>query len=226
MSTIQWKSYSFLHQEVFSLKTVLMINASDRLEQGVSVKMYNQFLKTYKLEHPEDTVMELNLFKEELPYYGNDAITAQYKKARGMELDTNEKTLVETIEGYQEQFMKADKVVFSFPLWNFTVPAPMITYLSYLAQAGKTFRYTETGPVGLVGDKTMALLTARGGLYSEGTPMESAEMAMKLVRQTVSLWGIINPTELVIEGHNAAPDQSETIIETGLGQVREAAAQF
>jgi FMN-dependent NADH-azoreductase len=205
---------------------VLMINASDRLEQGVSVKMYNAFLNRYKEANPNDTVEELNLFKEELPYYGDVAITGLYKKKQGIDLTVEEIALVENIERYQEQFMKADKVVFAFPLWNFTVPAPMITYLSYLAQAGKTFRYTETGPIGLVGEKEVALLSARGGLYSEGTPMASAEMAMKLVRQTIALWGIVSPKELIIEGHNAAPDQSSSIIQAGLEKVKEAALQF
>lgn len=208
------------------MANVLMVNASDRLEQGVSVKMHNQFLSSYKNEHPEDSVEEIHLFDENLPYYGNQAITGQYKKAQGMELTDNEKTLVAKIEQYQDQFMQADKVVFSFPLWNYTVPAPMITYLSYLAQAGKMFRYTATGPIGLVGEKEVALLSARGGLYSEGTPMENAEMAMKLVRQTISLWGIISPIELFIEGHNAAPDQKDQIIGAGLEQVDQAARQF
>ncbi|GAF15417.1 FMN-dependent NADH-azoreductase [Bacillus sp. JCM 19045] len=205
---------------------VLMINASDRFEQGVSVKMHKQFLTTYQSAHPEDTIEEVHLFAENLPYYGDQAITGQYKKAQGMALTNEEEALVAKIESYQDQFMNADKVVFSFPLWNYTVPAPMITYLSYLAQAGKTFRYTATGPIGLVGDKEVALLSARGGLYSEGTPMENAEMAMKLVRQTISLWGIISPIELFIEGHNAAPDQKDQIIGAGLEQVEQAAQQF
>ncbi|PAE88908.1 FMN-dependent NADH-azoreductase [Shouchella clausii] len=207
------------------MATVLMINASDRLEQGVSVKMYNQFLNSYKEAHPNDTVEELNLFAEKLPYYGNTAITGQYKKAQGVELTGEEKEIVETIERYQEQFLNADKVVFAFPLWNFTVPAPLITYLSYLAQAGKTFRYTETGPVGLVGSKEVALLNARGGVYSN-EEMAALEMAANLVRTTMTFWGITQPVEVIIEGHNAAPDQADAIISEGLENVKKAAVAF
>ncbi|GIN18563.1 FMN-dependent NADH-azoreductase 1 [Shouchella clausii] len=207
------------------MATVLMINASDRLEQGVSVKMYNQFLNSYKEAHPNDTVEELNLFAEKLPYYGNIAITGQYKKAQGMELTGEEKEIVETIERYQEQFLNADKVVFAFPLWNFTVPAPLITYLSYLAQAGKTFRYTETGPVGLVGSKEVALLNARGGVYSNEA-MAASEMAANLVRTTMAFWGITQPVEVIIEGHNAVPDQAEAIISEGLENVKKVAVAF
>lgn len=52
------------------------------------------------------------------------------------------------------------------------------TYIDYLNRAGKTFKYTPEGPVGLIGDKKIALLNARGGVYSEG-PAAGAEMAVK-----------------------------------------------
>ena len=46
--------------------------------------------------------------------------------------------------------------------------------------AGKTFKYTEQGPVGLAGDKKVAVLSARGGDYSS-PEANSAEMAVKYV---------------------------------------------
>ncbi|AIC96243.1 MULTISPECIES: FMN-dependent NADH-azoreductase [Shouchella] len=208
------------------MANVLMINASDRHEHGVSVKMYNQFVQSYKETHKQDTVEEVNLFEANLPYYGEKAIVALTKKAQQVDMTVEEEELVNTISYYRDQFSRADKLMIAFPLWNFTVPAPLITYLSYLAQAGFTFQYTENGPIGLAGDKEVVLLSARGGIYSEGTPMESAEMAMKLVRQTISLWGIVNPEEIVIEGHNAAPDQKERILEEGLTSVATAAGRF
>lgn len=105
------------------------------------------------------------------------------------------------------------------------MPAPLITYLSYLAQAGKTFRYTETGPVGLVGSKEVALLNARGGVYSN-EEMAALEMAANLVRTTMAFWGITQPVEVIIEGHNAAPDQADAIISEGLENVKKAAVAF
>ncbi|CAM3205783.1 hypothetical protein PATA110615_23335 [Paenibacillus taichungensis] len=99
-----------------------------------------------------------------------------------------------------DQFLTADKVVIAFPLWNFLAPAPLITYISYLAQAGKTFKYTPEGPIGLVGDKKAMLLTARGGVYSSG-PMGTIESASKPTKAVVGLFGI-NVEEVIIEGHN------------------------
>ncbi|GER70158.1 hypothetical protein BpJC7_14610 [Weizmannia acidilactici] len=133
--------------------------------------------------------------------------------------------MAELVGRYLDQFLAADKVVMAFPMWNFTVPAPMITYISYLAQAGKTFKYTAEGPVGLVGDKKIALLSARGGIYSVA-PASSAEMAMNYVKNILNWWGIQNPVEIIIEGHNQFPEKSAQIIADGLEATTKAAAQF
>ncbi|MFF2497010.1 FMN-dependent NADH-azoreductase [Peribacillus sp. NPDC058075] len=205
---------------------VLFVKVNDRpADQAISSKMYDTFLKAYIETHRTDEVTELDLFKEELPYYGNTAITGLYKRSQGLELTTEEEKAAELVDQYLNQFMAMDKVVFAFPLWNSTVPAPLITYLSYLAQAGKMFNYTAEGPVGYAGDKKVMLLNARGSDYAlEG--MASAEMAVNLVKNIIGLWGINNPDVVVIEGHNQYPDRTQKIIADGLENVVKAAETF
>ncbi|PLT28128.1 FMN-dependent NADH-azoreductase [Peribacillus deserti] len=208
------------------MSKVLFIKANSRpIEQAVSVKLYHTFLESYKESHPDDTIVELDLFKENLPYYGIDHINGMFKLSKGMELNTEEQAATNTVNSYLDQFLEADKVVFAFPLWNFTVPAVLHTYLDYLGQAGKTFRYTAEGPVGLVTDKKIALLNARGGVYSEG-PAQSVEMSLNYVNAVLGFWGVTDTTTIVIEGHNQFPDRSETIIEEGLKQAATAANSF
>ncbi|CAH0153609.1 FMN-dependent NADH-azoreductase [Peribacillus simplex] len=205
---------------------VLFVKVNDRpAEQAISSKMYDTFLNAYKETHRTDEVTELDLFKEELPYYGNTAITGLYKRNQGLELTAEEEKAAELVDQYLNQFLAMDKVVFAFPLWNSTVPAPLITYLSYLAQAGKMFNYTAEGPVGYAGDKKVMLLNARGSDYAlEG--MASAEMAVNLVKNIIGLWGINNPEVVVIEGHNQYPDRTQKIIADGLENVAKAAETF
>ncbi|USK73907.1 FMN-dependent NADH-azoreductase [Peribacillus frigoritolerans] len=205
---------------------VLFVKVNDRpAEQAISSKMYDTFLQTYKETHRADEVTELDLFKEELPYYGNTAITGLNKRNQGLELTAEEENAAKLVDQYLNQFMAVDKVVFAFPLWNSTVPAPLITYLSYLAQAGIMFNYTAEGPVGYAGDKKVMLLNARGSDYAlEG--MASAEMAVNLVKNIIGLWGINNPETVVIEGHNQYPDRTQKIIADGLENVAKAAEAF
>lgn len=205
---------------------VLFIKANSRpIEQAVSVKLYHTFLDQYKESHPEDSIVELDLFKENLPYYGVDMINGMFKLSRELELTPSEKEATDLVTRYLNQFLEADKIVFAFPLWNFTVPAVLHTYMDYLAQAGKTFRYTAEGPIGLLSDKEVVLLNARGGVYSEG-PAQSAEMAVNYVQTMLNFWGVENIKSVIIEGHNQFPDQAEELIEKGLNQAAAIAREF
>ncbi|OAB41445.1 FMN-dependent NADH-azoreductase [Paenibacillus glacialis] len=205
---------------------VLFVKANNRpLEQAVSVQLYQTFLDSYKQSHPNDEIIELDLFAENLPYYDNTIIMGLYKAAQGMEATSEEKEAADNVSKYLNQFLAADKVVFAFPLWNMTVPAVLHTYIDYLNQAGKTFKYTATGPVGLVTDKKVAILNARGGVYSEG-PMATAEMAVNFVSYNMNLFGVQDVTTVIVEGHNQSPDQAASIVEAGMKQASEAALNF
>ncbi|GLY09448.1 FMN-dependent NADH-azoreductase [Pseudobacillus badius] len=208
------------------MSKVLFIKANPRpIDQSVSVKLYHAFVDSYKETHPHDEITELDLFQEELPYYGTEMINGMFKTARGLELTAEEQAATATVNKYLNQFLEADKVMIAFPLWNFTVPAALHTYLDYLSQAGKTFKYTPEGPVGLLTDKKVALLQARGGIYSEG-PAKATEMSLNYVRNMLTFWGITDMTTVVVEGHNQFPDRAEEIIEEGMKQAATAAASF
>lgn len=208
------------------MATVLFVKANNRpAEQAVSVKLYEAFLANYKEAHPNDTVVELDLYKEELPYVGVDMINGTFKAGKGLDLTEEEAKAVAVADKYLNQFLEADKVVFGFPLWNLTIPAVLHTYIDYLNRAGKTFKYTPEGPVGLIGDKKIALLNARGGVYSEG-PAAGAEMAVKYVATMMSFFGATNMETVVIEGHNQFPDKAEEIITAGLEEAAKVASKF
>jgi len=184
------------------MTTVLFVKANNRpSDQAVSVKLYDAFLASYKESHPNDTVVELDLYKEELPYVGVDMINGTFKASRGFDLTAEEAKAVAVADKYLDQFLAADKVVFGFPLWNLTIPAVLHTYIDYLNRAGKTFKYTPEGPVGLIGNKKIALLNASGGVYSEG-PKAAMEMAVKYVASMMNFFGVKDMEKVVIEGHN------------------------
>ncbi|BBI34190.1 FMN-dependent NADH-azoreductase [Cohnella abietis] len=208
------------------MSTVLFVKANDRaIEQAVSVKLYQAFLDSYKASHPEDTVIELDLFKETLPYLNADMINGKFKAARGFDLTAEEKAATDVSSKYLEQFLAADKVVFGFPLWNLTIPAVLHTYIDYIYEAGKTFSYTAQGPVGLIPDKKVALLNARGGIYSEG-PAAAAEMSFNYIRNIMAFFGVTNFENVIVEGHNQLPDQAEAIVAQGIENAKNAAVRF
>lgn len=208
------------------MTTVLFVKANNRpADQAVSVKLYEAFLASYKESHPNDTVVELDLYNEELPYMGVDMINGTFKDSKGLELTEKEAKALAVADKYLDQFLAADKVVFGFPLWNLTIPAVLHTYIDYLNRAGKTFKYTPEGPVGLIGNKKIALLNARGGVYSKG-PGAEIEMAVKYVASMMSFFGAKDIETVVIEGHNKFKDKAEEIIAAGLENAVKVARTF
>ncbi|MCY9514981.1 FMN-dependent NADH-azoreductase [Paenibacillus apiarius] len=208
------------------MNQVLFVKANCRsVNQSVSVKLYHAFLENYQKSHPSDRITELDLYAEDLPYYDNDMMNGMYKLRKDVELSPPEQKYANLIMRYLNQFVAADKAVFAFPMWNTTVPAVLHTYMDYLNQPGKTYRYTPDGAIGLMNSKKVALLHARGGVYSSGPAVE-AEMAVRFMKHNLKLFGIDDIVSVIVEGHNQYPEQQQRIIEMGIESAARAAIHF
>ena len=78
-----------------------------------------------------------------------------------------------------DQFIAADTVVIGAPMYNFSIPTQLKAWLDRLAVAGKSFRYTQSGPEGLLGDKRVIVALASGGVYEEGSLFEHQKSYLK-----------------------------------------------
>jgi len=204
------------------MTTTLFIKANNR-QGAVTSRLYDAFFNSYREAHPNGTVVEVDLYRERIPLLDDIMISGNFKSAMGMELTEEEQAVRDIVNRHLEQFLAADKLVFAFPLWNLTVPAVLHAYLDCMHHPRKTFKYTEQGLVGLLGDKKAALLNARGGIYKEGDP---SEMAVSFVKNHLNVFGITDITTVIIEGHNQFRDRSEEIIEEGLRRAAETAKLF
>ena len=87
------------------MTTILFVKANNRpANQAVSVKLYEAFLASYKESHPNNTVIELDLYKEELPYVGVDMINGTFKASRGLDLTAEEAKAVAVADKYLDPF--------------------------------------------------------------------------------------------------------------------------
>ena len=90
-----------------------------------------------------------------------------------------------------QQFIDADVVVIGAPMYNFGIPSTLKAWVDRIAVAGRTFRYTESGPQGLAGDKRVIVASARGGAYGDGSPADFQEAYLR------QLFGFLGVTDLV-----------------------------
>ena len=99
-----------------------------------------------------------------------------------------------------EQLLAADIVVMGAPVYNFSVPSQLKAWVDRIAVAGKTFRYTEKGPEGLLGGKRVILAIARGGLYGPGSPAAPHEHGETYLRSIFGFLGVTDVEVIVAEG--------------------------
>ncbi len=78
-------------------------------------------------------------------------------------------------EDLLDEFIAADTVVIGAPMYNFTVPTQLKAWLDRIAVAGKSFRYTESGPQGLLSGKRVIVALASGGAYPDDSPFEHSK---------------------------------------------------
>lgn len=206
---------------------VLVVKGNNRpASESVSSQMYETFLEAVT-ENKDLNIVTYDVFAEDMPYLGQDLFSAFGKLQNGGELTDIEQRILNAKQKAKDAFAKADVLVFAFPLWNLTIPAKLQTFIDYIWEAGFTFKFDENGNLlQPMKDKKVILLNARGGIYStpETSPME---MSLNYMRNTFAgMFGMEIIAEVVIEGHNANPDQAEEIIKAGLNEVKEAAKKL
>ncbi|SDZ48351.1 FMN-dependent NADH-azoreductase [Evansella caseinilytica] len=208
---------------------VLFITAHPLDEsQSYSMAVGKAFIDTYKQLHPNDEVVHLDLFKENIPYIDADVFSGWGKLQSGADFSTlteQEKAKVGRLGELSDQFVDADKYVFVTPLWNFSFPPVMKAYLDAVAVAGKSFKYTEQGPVGLLTDKKALHIQARGGFYSEG-PAAELEMGHRYLTAIMQFFGVPSFEGLFVEGHNAVPEKAQEFKEQAIARAKDLAHTF
>lgn len=201
------------------MKNILIIKANNRPD-GVSTKMYETFLEEAS-KNNNLNIETFDVFKENLPYYGQDLFNAFSKLQSGESLNEIESLSLQAKEKAQIALLKADTLVFAFPLWNLTIPAALQSFIDYNLQSGFTFKYNSKGEKEfLLGDKKVILLNARGGVYSS-PEMNSIEMSVNYMRMIMkNYFGFKIIHEVIIEGHAADPVNAANIISEGLDKVK------
>jgi FMN-dependent NADH-azoreductase len=117
------------------------------------------------------------------------------------------------------EFLAADIVVIGAPLYNFTISSQLKAWIDRILVAGQTFKYTESGAVGLVPEKRVIVAVARGGFYGAGTPAAPSEHAETYLRAVLAFIGVTNPEFIVAEGIAVGPEVREKAIAGALAAV-------
>ncbi len=175
---------------------VLQINSSIFTDGGQSTRLATDFVERWTQNHPDSQVTVRDFAAEEVPHLS--AETFQAFLAKPEERNADQQAAVDYSDRLIAELHAADVVVLGLPMYNFGVPSQLKAYFDHVARAGITFKYTENGPVGLLGKQKVYVLAARGGKY-QGTPRDTQT---KYVTDFFNFLGITDVEFIYAEGLN------------------------
>lgn len=189
---------------------LLYITANPKSEEtSYSLSVGRAFLDAYKAAHPGDEVTELDLYKAGVPQIDEHVFSGWGKLGGGTEfgaLDAEEQAKVARLGELSDQFVAHDVFVFVTPVWNFLFPPIVKAYVDAICVAGKTFRYTEQGPIGLLPGRTAVHIQASGGILSNAPGNDFGGNYLQAVMGFV---GITDVHRVYVEGMAQMPDKAE-----------------
>lgn len=142
------------------MTNILHVTSSIRGDDSVSTSLGSKLVKRLAIKD-EATVVTRDLAKNDLPFI--DAERHAANLAPFADRSDAQHGLAKIADELIDELDAADTIVFSVPVYNFTVPATLKAWADLVARAGRTFRYTQNGPEGLLTDKTVYITAATGG---------------------------------------------------------------
>ena len=163
---------------------ILHLDSSARQEESVSRQLAKQLV--HKIKKSEDQVIYRDIS-------GNIPFVAGIKGAGFIipeeERTEQDKQLFKFSDELVDEFLAADTIVISSPIYNFGPPAAAKAWFDLVARAGRTFKYEATGPVGLVeGNKQVYLVITSGGVPAESP----VDFCTPWFKQALTFLGIKN----------------------------------
>lgn len=204
-----------------TVQTILQINASLFGDGSQSSRLASEFVRALEARSPAGAtaaVLVRDLARQPLPHL--TAVRFQALVTPAGERTPEQAEVAAQSDALIEELRRADVVVLGLPMYNFGVPSTLKAYFDHVARAGVTFRYTASGPEGLLKGKKAYVFATRGGRYA-GTP---ADLQTAFVRQFLGFIGIADVEFVYVEGLALGEEQREAALNGAGTRIEQLAA--
>jgi FMN-dependent NADH-azoreductase len=197
------------------MTNILYITSSPRGSQSFSNQVAARVLDELKRGDPGATVVARDLARDPLPHVEQDFVAA-IRSPEGPRTP-RQHALVKQSDALVDELLAADIVVIASPMYNFGIPSTLKSWVDYVARAGRTFRYTEKGPEGLLKGKKVILIHSRGGIYSSG-PFQAFNHQSTYLQSVLAFLGVTDIETIDVEGVAYGPDAAAKALADGIAR--------
>lgn len=191
------------------MNRILLITSSPRGVDGLSTRFAGDLARQLAAQHPGSTLAVRDLSVHPVPHIG-DAYVAG--RVVAPELRTPEQVKAVTLaEALIAELTGADILVIGSAMINFGPPTPLKAWFDYVTWPGVTFRYSGGTVEGLVKGKKVYLVTASGGVFSQG-PFAPMDFQSGYLKHLLGFLGMTDIEQLRIEGTAHGPEAAKAAI--------------
>ncbi|PVE21739.1 FMN-dependent NADH-azoreductase [Microvirga sp. KLBC 81] len=199
------------------MSTALVITSSALGEASISSQLVKETVARLQSHDPDVRIIARDLGRSPIPHLNIDSATA----LRGTEPSNEAQAAARSLsDELIAELRAADTLVIGAPMYNFGMPSTLKAWFDYVLRAGITFRYSESGPEGLLRGKRALVIESRGGLYSEG-PAQSMDSQEPHLRNLLGFMGIADVTFIRAEKLAFGPEAREQAIDAVRLQIGE-----
>lgn len=200
------------------MNNILLITSSPRGEASHSTSVARELADRLADANPGTVVTHRDLGAEPLPHLDGILLSALSTANRdGLSPQVLASAL--RADAAIAQLQAADAVIIATPMINFGMPTQLKSWFDHVLRADTTFRYTEKGPEGLVTGTKAYVVTATGGVYSDG-PMAALDFQAPHLKTLLNFIGITDIEHVAIEGVAFGPETAEKSVAAARAKVK------
>ncbi len=140
--------------------------------------------------HPENTISYRDLRQTPVPHITEEWIAADFTPPEALTPEMAE--VLKFSDALVDEFLAADRCIFSVPMHNFSIPSNFKAYIDQIVRVGRTFMLEDGQFKGLATGKKILFITARGVSYGAGSPYEGWDCQTSALRYAFQFMGVTN----------------------------------
>ena len=184
------------------MQQILVVQSSARQNGSLSREYTANLVAKLQAQHPEAKVVTRDIGANPVPHLDETLLNGWMKPA-DQQTDADRAADARSNE-LVDELLASDIVVIVSPMYNFGITSTLKAWFDHVLRAGRTFKYTETGPVGLTPDRKVYIVASRGGRH-QGSPLDHQQ---PYITTAFGFIGIQDLTFIHVEGQAMGEEEA------------------